>query len=144
MVENKVLVQPRTLIGIYSTAARASSVCCPDGVGYKIRGAVQSNRKTLKNSVTKLQEHMRSRRSSIAIALGLLVAFVAWAAPSMAQPWPQRTVKLIVPLGPGSGVDIGARLFADRLTARWGQPVVVENRPGGDGIVAINAFVGAH
>ncbi|MGP0093934.1 MAG: Bug family tripartite tricarboxylate transporter substrate binding protein [Xanthobacteraceae bacterium] len=62
----------------------------------------------------------------------------------MAQTWPQRPVKFIVPLGPGSGVDIGARLFADRLGARWGQPVVVENRPGGDGIVAINAFVSAH
>ena len=53
-------------------------------------------------------------------------------------------MRFIVPLGPGSGADIGARLLADRLTARWGQPVVVENRPGGDGIVAINAFIGAH
>jgi len=58
--------------------------------------------------------------------------------------WPQRNVRFIVPLGPGSGADIGARLFADRLTARWGKPVVVENRPGGDGIVAISAFVSAH
>jgi tripartite-type tricarboxylate transporter receptor subunit TctC len=58
--------------------------------------------------------------------------------------WPQRTVRLILPLGPGSGSDIGARLFAERLTARWGQPVVVENRPGGDGFVAITAFLGAH
>jgi tripartite-type tricarboxylate transporter receptor subunit TctC len=53
-------------------------------------------------------------------------------------------VRFIVPLGPGSGADIGARLFADKLTARWGKPVVVENRPGGDAIVAISAFVGAH
>jgi tripartite-type tricarboxylate transporter receptor subunit TctC len=83
-------------------------------------------------------------RSSIALALGFLIAFVAWAAPSAAQTWPQRTVKFIVPLGAGSAVDIGARLFADRLTPRWGQPVVVENRPGGDGIVAINAFVSGH
>jgi tripartite-type tricarboxylate transporter receptor subunit TctC len=58
--------------------------------------------------------------------------------------WPQRTVRLILPLGPGSGSDIGARLFAERLSARWGQPVVVENRPGGDGFVAITAFLGAH
>ena len=58
--------------------------------------------------------------------------------------WPQRTVRFILPLGPGSGSDIGARLFADRLTARWGQPVVIENRPGGDGFVAITAFLGAH
>jgi tripartite-type tricarboxylate transporter receptor subunit TctC len=58
--------------------------------------------------------------------------------------WPQRTVRLILPLGPGSGSDIGARLFAERLTARWGQPVVIENRPGGDGFVAITAFLGAH
>jgi tripartite-type tricarboxylate transporter receptor subunit TctC len=58
--------------------------------------------------------------------------------------WPQRAVRFIVPLGPGSGADIGARLFADRLAARWGKPVVVENRPGGDAIVAITAFVSAH
>jgi len=60
------------------------------------------------------------------------------------QAWPTRPVKFILTLGPGSGADIGARLLADRLGQRWGQPVVVENRPGGDGIVAINSFVGAH
>jgi len=60
-----------------------------------------------------------------------------------AQNWPQRTVKLILPLGPGSGTDIGARLFADRLAAHWSRPVVVENRPGADGILAINAFISA-
>ena len=68
------------------------------------------------------------------------VARVTWAAAD----WPTRPVKFIVTLGAGSGADIGARLFADRLSQRWGQPVVVENRPGGDGIIAINAFVGAH
>jgi tripartite-type tricarboxylate transporter receptor subunit TctC len=58
--------------------------------------------------------------------------------------WPTRPVRFILTLGAGSGSDIGARLLADRLTPRWGQPVVVENRPGGDAIVAINAFVTAH
>ena len=52
-------------------------------------------------------------------------------------------MRFIVTLGPGSGVDIGARLFADKLSARWGQPVVVENRPGGDGMVAITSVLGA-
>jgi tripartite-type tricarboxylate transporter receptor subunit TctC len=83
------------------------------------------------------------------IAKQLARLAVAWSAlalaapPSHAQSWPQRSVKFILPLGPGSGVDISARLFADRLTGRWGQPVVVENRPGGDGIVAITAFISA-
>jgi len=63
---------------------------------------------------------------------------------AQAQTWPQRPVKFIIPFGPGAGADIGARLFAERLTKRWGQTVVVENRPGADGIVAITAFVGAN
>jgi tripartite-type tricarboxylate transporter receptor subunit TctC len=50
----------------------------------------------------------------------------------------------LVTLGSGSGTDIGTRLLADRLTQRWGQPVVVENRPGGDGLVAISTFIGAN
>jgi tripartite-type tricarboxylate transporter receptor subunit TctC len=60
-----------------------------------------------------------------------------------AQSWPTRPVKFILTLGPGSGADIGARLLADRLTKKWDQPVVIENRPGGDGVVAISTFVGA-
>src|SRR5262249_11421879 len=60
-----------------------------------------------------------------------------------AQAWPQRTVRFIIPLPPGSGTDLAARLLAERLTARWGQPVVVENRQGADGIPAVTAFLGA-
>jgi tripartite-type tricarboxylate transporter receptor subunit TctC len=77
-----------------------------------------------------------------AIGAGLLLsALVLAGTPSQAQSWPQRSVKLILPLGPGSGVDITARLVSERLAARWGQSVVVENRPGGDGVVALTAFV---
>jgi tripartite-type tricarboxylate transporter receptor subunit TctC len=61
-----------------------------------------------------------------------------------AQTYPQRTVKFIVPFGPASGTDITARLIADRLGVRWGKPAVIENRPGGDGLVAINAFISAN
>jgi len=80
----------------------------------------------------------------LAFAVAFLAVLVLAAKPSTAQTWPQRAVKFIVTLGPGSGVDIGTRLIADRLSRRWGQPVVVENRPGGDGLVAISAFVGAN
>ena len=83
------------------------------------------------------------RRVSLVVMLALLLAPLIGAMPASAQAWPTRTVKFILTLGPGSGTDIGGRLLADRLTKKWGQPVVIENRPGGDGIVAINAFVSA-
>ena len=57
---------------------------------------------------------------------------------------PTRVVRFIVPFGPGAGADIGARLFAEKLQVKWRQPVVIENKPGGDGIVAIQAFLGAN
>jgi tripartite-type tricarboxylate transporter receptor subunit TctC len=61
-----------------------------------------------------------------------------------AQSYPQRAVRFILPFGPGAGVDITARMLADHLATRWGKPVVVENRPGGDGMVAINTFTSAN
>lgn len=65
-------------------------------------------------------------------------------AQTSSQSWPQRPVRFIIPLGPGSGVDITARLLADKLAVKWGQPVVVENRPGGDAFLAITAVLSAH
>ena len=70
-------------------------------------------------------------------------ALLAGLGSATAQTYPQRAVKFILPFGPASGTDIAARLIGDRLAARWGKPVVIENRPGGDGLVAINAFISA-
>jgi len=91
---------------------------------------------------------MRHLRASLFAVIGLVASFIVLATPASAQGnsqgnWPTRPVRFILPLGPGAGVDITARLVADRLSAKWGQPVVVENRPGGDAIVAINAVIGA-
>src|SRR5262249_50339127 len=76
-------------------------------------------------------------RKGLAATAAIALLTLAIAAPAQAQNWPSRTVKFIVPFGPGAGADIGARLFAEKLTTRWGHPVVIENRPGGDSIVAI-------
>src|ERR1044072_635813 len=83
------------------------------------------------------------RRTLVALcAFGML----ALNAPALAQTqtWPQRSVRFLVPLGPGSGVDITARVIADRLSAKWGKPVEVKNKPGGDPILAITTFAGAN
>jgi tripartite-type tricarboxylate transporter receptor subunit TctC len=86
----------------------------------------------------------KARRPFILALFAVVTAVLGCGLPAAAQSWPQRPVKFLVTLGPGSGVDIGTRLLGERLSARWGQPVVVENRPGGDGIVAITSFLGAH
>jgi tripartite-type tricarboxylate transporter receptor subunit TctC len=80
--------------------------------------------------------------SRLALVVGF--ALLAGLASASAQSYPQRTVKFILPFGPASGTDIAARMVADKLSARWGKPVVIENRPGGDGLVSINAFIAAN
>jgi tripartite-type tricarboxylate transporter receptor subunit TctC len=72
------------------------------------------------------------------------IAIVGASLPATAETWPQRPVRFIVPFGPGAGADIGARVLAERLQTKWGQPVVVVNRPGGDSIVAITTFLNAN
>ena len=80
----------------------------------------------------------------VVLAAGLALALpLAAPSPAQAQAWPQRPVRFILPLGPGAGVDIASRMLAERLSAKWGQSVVIENKPGGDGILGISAFIGA-
>jgi tripartite-type tricarboxylate transporter receptor subunit TctC len=72
---------------------------------------------------------------NVIVAAAAMAALAALTLPTttQAQPWPQRPVRFIVGLGPGSAQDIAARLFGDQLSKRWGQPVVIENKPGADG-----------
>ncbi len=58
-----------------------------------------------------------------------------------AQSWPQHPVRVIVPLPAGTAIDVSARLFGEELSHRWRQPVIVENVPGADGILATKEFV---
>lgn len=85
------------------------------------------------------------RRNPLFVLAGLLVAAIMCGSePVYAEAWPQRTVKIILPLPAGGSTDLAARLFAEELSRRWGQPVVVENRPGADGITGVTSFVNAH
>jgi tripartite-type tricarboxylate transporter receptor subunit TctC len=69
----------------------------------------------------------------------LFVATLAFAAlPVLAQTWPARPVRIVVPTGAGSSLDLIARAMSDRLAARWGQPVVVENKPGAGGMLGLD------
>lgn len=79
---------------------------------------------------------MRIMRACGALVLAL------WAALSFAQGYPNRPVKIVVPFTAGSATDILGRTIAQKLTEAWGQPVLIENRPGAGG--TIGAGVVAH
>lgn len=78
------------------------------------------------------------RRSLIALAAAML------ATPLAAQTaWPSRPVKIVVPTGPGSSLDLIVRAMSDKLGARWGQPVVIENKPGAGGMLGMDVVAKA-
>jgi tripartite-type tricarboxylate transporter receptor subunit TctC len=78
-----------------------------------------------------------------ALCAAMLVSCAAQAQTGPAN-WPTRAVKVITPQPPGTGIDLSCRIFSERLSQKWGQPVVVENRPGGDGVIGVAGFVGSN
>ena len=79
---------------------------------------------------------VRSRAWMIGIAALLAAAFAA-APPAAADSYPSQLVKIIVPFTAGSVTDIMARIIADEMSQKWGQKVIVENRPGISGTIAV-------
>jgi tripartite-type tricarboxylate transporter receptor subunit TctC len=87
-------------------------------------------------------ERVMTVKTSTALILGLALTFASQAA-AQDESWPTRTVRLIAPAGPGGNPDVMARLLADKFTAAFGKPFIVENVPGAGGVVAANAVAKA-
>ena len=78
------------------------------------------------------------------VALGALIAAViCTVAPALAQSWPTRPVRLIVPFGAAGGTDNLARIIEPFISKRLGQPLVIENRPGGGSVIGMDAVAKA-
>jgi len=82
---------------------------------------------------------MLARRRVIALGLSAVAILVQLAAPGAAQDYPARPVKMIVPVPAGGITDVLARILQEPLTRKWGQPIVIENRPGAGGNLGTEA-----
>src|SRR5271169_4882946 len=72
--------------------------------------------------------------------LGLLAGMaMALATPAVAQDYPTKPIRIVVPFGPGTATDIVARTVGAQLSSRTGQPVVIENKPGAEGQIGAQA-----
>jgi len=91
---------------------------------------------------------MHAKLSRRTFNLGLVSGTVATALPAtrvqaQSTTFPSRTIRVVVPFPPGSGTDTAARIFAKTLTDLTGQAVAVENKPGANGIIGVNAVLSA-
>src|SRR5262250_1583511 len=93
---------------------------------------------TLRRSVIALEEAGRMRDVVRGLLL-LLMAAVAVPAPAPAEDYPSGPVKIIVPAAAGGSIDVITRLFADQLTHRWQQQVLILNHPGGGTAIGVRA-----
>jgi tripartite-type tricarboxylate transporter receptor subunit TctC len=81
----------------------------------------------------------RSFLAAATLAAMLSATFLGGAPAAAEEPYPARPVKIVMPIPPGSALDVVTRLIGEQLTARWGQQVVIENRPGAGGLIAAQA-----
>ncbi len=121
----------------------ACSPPSPEGPIAVRRAALQRNRYPLEHAgrvhsaqdAAPMQTSHSRFRCAIAVASCALLALAGVpAAPAQAD-YPTKPVRIMVPFAPGGFVDFAARLVGQKLSEKWGQQVVVENRPGGNGFI---------
>jgi tripartite-type tricarboxylate transporter receptor subunit TctC len=81
--------------------------------------------------------------ATVASALTLIVAAPLLAQTSSAQTWPTKRVQIIVPFSPGSATDLLPRTVFEHVSAKVGQPIIIENRPGGGGAIGVGSVAKA-
>lgn len=86
---------------------------------------------------------MMNLRHVAATMVACAALTLAWAPAGVAQQWPNRSVRVVVPYGAGGVTDTMARVTADRLRKALGQPFVIENRPGAGGAIGVSAAMNA-
>ncbi|HSI50639.1 MAG TPA: tripartite tricarboxylate transporter substrate binding protein [Ideonella sp.] len=74
------------------------------------------------------------------LAAAALAALTLIGGAQAADEWPTKPVRIITPFPPGAGPEAVLRVLAEKLQRKWGKPVIVENKPGGNGFIAIDAF----
>src|SRR5262249_5439333 len=80
-----------------------------------------------------------AQEAYMAWIVSVITLVVFGASPALAQNYPAKPIHILVPYAPGGITDIASRIVGAKLTEAWGQQVVVENRPGGNGFIAMTA-----
>jgi tripartite-type tricarboxylate transporter receptor subunit TctC len=106
-----------------------------DYIGYSMLGGAQSNRRRLCASPSPTGDQTMNMYCKSVFATASLCLAVAIGAPSHAQTYPQKTIKIIVTAAPGGPADFPARIAAQILNAKFSHPAVVEHRPGAGGAI---------
>src|SRR5450631_3504745 len=82
---------------------------------------------------------VKSALLRVVLAPGLACVVLASAPPAQAQNWPERPIKMLMPLASGSAVDVAARIIGEKMGEVLGQRFVVENEPGASGLIGTRA-----
>src|SRR6185295_69602 len=97
------------------------------GAGVRKRGSAEARQ--VRSAILGQAEALMKRT--------LLFAALLWVGTACAQTYPAKPLTIIVPFTPGSATDVAARLVGEKLSAAWGQPVIVDNRAGAGGTIGI-------
>lgn len=87
----------------------------------------------------KINASQKSLLGGLSVLVGVTCLVSQAAAQSAADRYPEKPIKIIVPFAPGGSVDVVARVIGQKMQERWGQPVIIESRPGASTLIGTTA-----